>query len=927
MSEASATPSGAGEASRPLPSPQGPAPMAKAYQPAHVEAAVYARWLAADVFAPDGAGSRARSTEAPFVVIMPPPNVTGALHLGHAARSATEDLMVRRARMQGRPTLWLPGVDHASIAAQWVLRRVLADEGTTPEELGRERYLERMWRFMEETRPVIMSQQRRLGISADWGRERFTMDERSARAVRVAFKRLYEDGLAYRGQKLVNWCPGCGTSVSDLEVIGTPETGRLWSIRYHLLPEGAGPGTEPSAAETITVATTRPETILGDTAVAVHPEDPRYAAVVGRLVRIPFVDRDVPIIADAFVERDFGTGAVKVTPAHDHTDFATGERHGLPRIDIMTDDATMNELAGPYAGLTREACRVRILADLEARGDLAATVDHELAIGRCQRSDDIVEPRLKTQWFIDVKPMADRAMQAVREGRTRFVPERFEKVFFDWLENIYDWNVSRQLWWGHRIPAWYCPDGHVTVSDEERRPERCVECASSALTQDDDTFDTWFSSGLWPFSTLGWPEETSDLRAFYPTTVMETAHDILFFWVARMMMLGEWLTGEEPFSVVYLSGLIRDPYGKKMSKTKGNVIDPLAIMDDIGADALRFALVNGAAPGADQRLGPSRLEGARNFANKLWNAARFVLGARPEEVPAEASLALPERELLGPAEHWILSRCQAAVRDTEAAYANFQFAEASRILHTAIWSEYCDWYLEMAKVRLGADADPAARVATWQVLAWVLDRYLRMLHPVMPHITEEIWGRLPHRADDGDLLITAAWPAQDSWAAATEGAQASAVADLLELVTQIRNARADAGIEPGTWLQADMRFDDERTAEVFEALRDTVARLARVRPTLASATAEPATADAAALVVVARGAEARLSVNAEDRERDRARLQKELDDAERLLASTRARLSNEEFVSRAPAHVVDGVRATETELQGLTARLREHLEA
>ena len=568
MSEASAAPSGAGEASRLLPGPEGQAAMAKAYQPADIEAAVYARWLAADVFAPDGAGSRARSTEAPFVVIMPPPNVTGALHLGHAARSATEDLMVRRARMQGRPTLWLPGVDHASIAAQWVLRRVLADEGVTPEELGRERYLERMWRFMEETRPVIMGQQRRLGISADWGRERFTMDERSARAVRVAFRRLYLDGLAYRGQKLVNWCPGCGTSVSDLEVIGTPETGKLWSIRYHLLPEGAAPGTQPSTGETITVATTRPETILGDTAVAVHPEDPRYAALVGRLVRIPFVERDVPVIADSFVERDFGTGAVKVTPAHDHTDFATGERHGLPRVDVMTDDARMNDLAGPYAGLTREACRERILADLEARGDLAATVDHELAIGRCQRSDDIVEPRLKTQWFIDVKPMADRAMRAVREGRTRFVPERFEKVFFDWLENIYDWNVSRQLWWGHRIPAWYCPAGHVTVSDEERGPEQCVECASSALTQDDDTFDTWFSSGLWPFSTLGWPEETSDLRTFYPTTVMETAHDILFFWVARMMMLGEWLTGEEPFSVVYLSGLIRDPTARRCRRRR-----------------------------------------------------------------------------------------------------------------------------------------------------------------------------------------------------------------------------------------------------------------------------------------------------------------------------------------------------------------------
>jgi valyl-tRNA synthetase len=923
MSEASAQPPSAGEGGSPLPAATGQAPMAKTYQPAEVEPAVYARWLAADVFAPDGAGSRARHTAEPFVVIMPPPNVTGALHLGHAARSATEDLMVRRARMQQRPTLWLPGVDHASIAAQWVLRRVLADEGTTPEQLGRERYLERMWRFMEETRPVIMGQQRRLGISADWGRERFTMDARSARAVRVAFKRLYEDGLAYRGQKLVNWCPGCGTSVSDLEVIGTPEQGRLWSIRYHLLPEGAAPGADPSHDETITVATTRPETILGDTAVAVHPEDPRYASLVGRTVRIPFVDRDVPIIADAFVERDFGTGAVKVTPAHDHTDFATGERHGLPRIDVMTDAATMSEQAGPYAGLTREACRERILADLAVAGDLAAEADHELAIGRCQRSDDIVEPRLKTQWFIDVKPMAERAMQAVRERRTRFVPERFEKVFFDWLENIYDWNVSRQLWWGHRIPAWYCPGGHVSVSDDERGPQRCVECRSAELTQDDDTFDTWFSSGLWPFSTLGWPDDSQDLRTYYPTTVMETAHDILFFWVARMMMLGEWLTNEEPFSVVYLSGLIRDPYGKKMSKTKGNVIDPLRIMDDIGADALRFALINGAAPGADQRLGPSRLDGARNFANKLWNAARFVLGARPDELPADAVLALPDRAQLGPAEHWILSRCQVAVREAETAYAAFQFAEASRILHTAVWSEYCDWYLELAKVRLAASADPAARVATWQVLAWVLDRYLRMLHPIMPHITEEIWGRLPHRPDDGDLLVTAAWPARDQPGPDADEVQAAAVADLLELVTQIRNARADAGIEPGTWLQADLRFDDEREAEVFEALADMVARLARVRPALLPAGSSPS--DGAALVVVSRGAEARLSVRAEDRERDRTRLQKELDETERLLASTRAKLANEAFVSRAPSHVVEGVRTTEAELQALAERIREHL--
>ncbi len=900
-----------------------PEPMAKAYQPAQVERAVYQRWLDADVFAPDGAGSRARLTSEPFVIIMPPPNVTGALHLGHAARSATEDLMIRRARMQQRPALWLPGVDHASIAAQWVLRRVLADEGTTPEELGRERYLERMWRFMEETRPVIMGQQRRLGISADWGRERFTMDDGSARAVRVAFKRLYEDGLAYRGQKLVNWCPGCGTSVSDLEVIGTPDEGKLWSVAYHLLPEGDAAGAEPSRDEIIVVATTRPETILGDTAVAVHPEDARYRHLVGRLVRIPFVDRDVPIVADDFVERAFGTGAVKVTPAHDHTDFETGERHGLPRIDVMTDEATMNAAAGPYQGLTREACRVRILEDLEALGDLVEAKDHEMVIGRCQRSDDIVEPRLKTQWFIDVKPMAERAMRAVRERRTRFVPERFEKVFFDWLENIYDWNISRQLWWGHRIPAWYCPAGHVTVSDVETGPGRCIECRSFELVQDEDTFDTWFSSGLWPFSTLGWPDATHDLRTYYPTQVMETGHDIIFFWVARMMMLGEWLTDQAPFRVVYLSGLIRDPYGKKMSKTKGNVIDPLGIVDEIGADALRFALINGAAPGADQRLGPSRLDGARNFANKLWNAARFVLGAKPAELPAEMALTLPEADRMGPAEHWILSRCHAALRDADAAYGGFQFAEATRILHTAIWSEYCDWYLEMAKVRLGADVAPQMRAATWQVLAWVLDRYLRMLHPVMPHITEEVWGRLPHRPDDGDLLITAAWPAGQGLQSAADESQAAAVADIIELVSQMRNARADAGIEPATWLDAELRFEQADRTNAFEAIADVVAKLAHVRPTVGPA--EFASETTAALVVVSPGAEARLSVSDQDRERDRARLEKELAETEQLLAATNAKLANAAFVSKAPVTVVDGVRTRQAELRDLATRIREHL--
>ncbi|MEX1173273.1 MAG: valine--tRNA ligase, partial [Chloroflexota bacterium] len=595
----------------------------KAYTPRDVEGAIYERWIAADVFAPNGAGSTADPDLPPFTLIQPPPNVTGSLHLGHAQRTAVEDLMVRHARMRGHAALFLPGLDHASIAAQFVLDGILAREGESRQSLGRERYLERMRAFVAETREVMLGQQRRVGASADWGRLRFTMDDVSARAVRVAFQRLYRDGLAYRTEALVNWCPGCRTSVSDLEVVPTPETGSLWSVRYHLLDPATG---QPDPDAAIVVATTRPETILGDTAVAVHPDDERYAALVGRRVRIPFVERDVPVIADEAVERTFGTGAVKITPAHDQDDHATGLRHGLAAPTILADDATVAGTGTAYDGLDRYEARRRILADLTARGDLVAERAHEMIVGRCQRSDDVLEPRLKTQWFIRTEPLAARALDATRSGRTRILPERFEKTWEHWLTNIRDWNVSRQLWWGHRIPAWYCPDGHVTVSDAESGPSSCEVCGRPAvdLQQDQDIFDTWFSSGLWPFSTLGWPDDTPDLRRYYPTSVMETGYDIIFFWVARMMMLGLHLTDTEPFHTVYLSGLIRHPDGAKMSKTKGNVVDPLGVIDETGADALRFALIHGAAPGQDQRFGPARLENARNFANKLWNATRFV---------------------------------------------------------------------------------------------------------------------------------------------------------------------------------------------------------------------------------------------------------------------------------------------------------------
>jgi valyl-tRNA synthetase len=899
------------------------AALAPAYSPHDVEPAIYQRWLDADVFAPDGAGSRADPAKPPFVITQPPPNITGALHMGHALTATLEDAMVRRARMQGRPTLWLPGVDHASISAQVVLDRLLAKEGQSRQSLGRERYLERMWQFINQTRDLITDQHRRLGVSVDWRRLRFTMDEGSARAVRVAFKRLYDAGLAYRGERLVNWCPGDRTSISDLEVIATPSVGKLWFVRYHLLD----PSGQPSPSETISVATTRPETILGDTGVAVHPADERYAALVGRMARIPFVERDVPIIADEMVERGFGTGAVKITPAHDPDDFETGRRHNLPVIDVMTDDGHINDHGGPYRGLTREEARARIVADLDARGDLLETRQHELILGRCERSGDVVEPRLKTQWFVNVKPLANLAMGAVRDGRTEFIPRRYEKVFFEWMENIHDWNVSRQLWWGHQIPAWYCPDGHVTVSDQAGGPVGCDICGRPAteLVQDEEIFDTWFSSGLWPFATLGWPDQTDDLRRYYPTTVMETGYDIIFFWVARMMMLGEWLTGEAPFRWVYLHGIVRDPYGAKMSKTKGNVVDPLEQVEELGADALRFALVHGPEPSQDQKMSRPRLEEARNFANKTWNAARFVLGARPAGVAEDVPLELPPTDLLGPAEHWILARCAATVEAADRAYGEFQFGEAARQLYDAIWSEYCDWYLEIAKMTLVDESWPAARRrATWQVLVWVLDRYLRLLHPLMPFVTEAIWQRLPHRAGDADLLMVSMWPARDDAPQRADTAAAAAVESLFEFVRAIRAARADAGVAAAEWLPARLWIGDQAARAAAAPLATALSRLARIRPEFVDRRDELATDQAAGeLSVVAAAGEARLARSGTDLARERERLARELDVARAQLARAEVQLNDGNFTSKAPPAVVDAARRRANELRQRVARLAE----
>jgi valyl-tRNA synthetase len=900
--------------------------LARAYRPAEVEPVVYQRWLDADVFAPDGKGTRADWGKEPFVIIQPPPNVTGSLHLGHAQRSTVEDLMIRHARMQRRPALFLPGLDHASIAAQYVLDRIIARDGESRQSLGREKYLERMWDFVHETREVIISQQRRVGASLDMSRLRFTMDEVSAKAVRQAFLRLHREGLAYRTEALIHWCPGCRTSVSDLEVIPKETTGSLWTMRYHLVDAATGKR-DPNAW--IAVATTRPETLLGDTAVAVNPEDERYRALVGRKAVIPFVDRVVPIIADPVVDRAFGTGAVKITPAHDQDDYETGKRHGLPMITVLDDVARINENGAEFAGLDRYEARKRIVEALRERGDLESVQPHTSLIGRCQRSDDVVEPRQKTPGFTRVKPLAEEALKATRSGRTQILPERFVKVWEHWLTEIRDWNVSRQLWWGHRIPAWYCPDGHATVSANPDGPDACEVCGRPAaeLRQDDDIFDTWFSSGLWPFSTLGWPDDTDDLRRFYPGSVMETAYDIIFFWVARMMMLGIHLTGEAPFHTVYLSGLIRDPMGQKMSKTKGNSVDPLATIDEIGADALRFALVNGTGPGSDARLGQEKLENARNFTNKLWNVARFVLGARPASIPADASRQKPDRDNAGPADRWILARAAATVAAVDHEMSLYTFGDASQLLYEAIWNEYCDWAVELAKIRLTDESlSVAERQATWWTLVDVLDTYLRLLHPFMPFVTEAIWERLPHVAGDPDLLIVADWPtaAADAGDAEVE----ARVATLLDLVRAVRNARSEARLEPGAWMPVDVYVPSDLTA-TFSALAPALSRLARAKP-LTEQTDPQFIREIAesGLSVIVGEMEAVVRPAGKDGEqeaRDRARLEREFAEARSMLASAEARLANEAFTSKAPPAVVEGARVRAAELRELVERLAARL--
>ena len=711
----------------------------KAYDFHDTEERIYHWWDSQGYFQPTNDPNKPDfdPTKKPFVIAIPPPNVTGGLHLGHAMFVSIEDLMIRYHRMKGEPTLWIPGSDHAGIATQLQVEKALAQEGKTREDIGRDAFIERTWAWKKKYGGMIQQQIRRLGASCDWTRERFTLDEGLSRAVREAFVSLYEKGLIYRGPRLVNWSPNLRTAVSDLEVEHSQEPGTLYYFKYPLAD---------NSEEFLPVATTRPETILGDTAVAVHPDDPRYKKFVGRKARVPMLDREIPIIADEYVDREFGTGALKITPAHDPNDYEIAQRHNLAIINILNKDVTINENGGAYQGLEREECRKKLWTDMKVHGMVIKEEPYTLNVPRSQRGGEIIEPMISEQWFVKIDSMAKKAIDAVHDERIRIVPDHFTKVYFNWMENIQDWCISRQLWWGHRIPVWYCDDcREMTVQRED--PTQCQHCGGSNIHQDDDVLDTWFSSGLWPFSTLGWPDETADLKYFYPTSVMETGYDILFFWVARMIMDGLEFTGEAPFHTVYLHGLIRDEHGQKMSKTKGNVIDPLIVMDEFGTDALRFTLLVGSAPGNDMNLSEKKVEANRNFANKIWNAGRFVINAI-ENAPEK-----PEKEpSWTPADEWLHARMRALVRSVNRLFENYQFGEAGRQIYDFFWSEFADWYIEIAKKQLREGGDRAFYTA-W-TLVRVLDKCLRLLSPFTPFVTEELWGHLKEAAQDKSELLT-----------------------------------------------------------------------------------------------------------------------------------------------------------------------------
>jgi len=876
--------------------------ISKSYDPKQIEGKWYQFWMERGYFTP-----KIDHKKKPFVIIMPPPNVTGELHLGTALTAIIEDTMVRWHRMKGEPTLWLPGSDHAGISGQNVVEQLLAKEGLTRHDIGREKFLERMWQWMNKYKGIIAEQHKKLGASCDWTRERFTMDAGPIKAVRTTFVNLYNKGLIYRGERIVNWCPRCATALSDLEVDHREMQSHLYYVRYRL---------EEGKDQYITVATTRPETILGDTAVAVNPQDKRYKKLLGKKAILPVIGRVIPIIADEAVDPSFGTGAVKITPAHDPVDFEVAQRQNLPSVNILNLDATMNENAGPYVGQDRFACRKALLADLEKEGLLVKIDPYVHAVGHCQRCRTIVEPLVSKQWFVKIAPLAKPAIDAVIDGRIKIVPERFTKVYLNWMENIRDWCISRQLWWGHRIPVWYCNDcGALTVAMED--PKTCAKCGSKNIAQDPDVLDTWFSSGLWPHSTLGWPEQTEDLTYFYPTSVMETAYDILFFWVARMIMMGLENIGEVPFRTVYLHGLIRDEKGEKMSKSRGNVVDPVNIIEKYGTDALRFALSTGNSPGNDMKLNPQKLEGSRNFANKLWNAARFVV-SNIDSVEMKIQPGVLTTE-----DRWILSRLNRLTAEVAELNEDFQFGEALRRIYDFLWTEYCDWYIEIAKIRLRQNEGPNSPLP---LLVQVLETSLRLLHPFMPFITEEMWQSLRERQPEGkpDSVMIAPYPVADTRAFDAEAERE--MESVFEIVRSIRNARVESGIDPARFIKAIIITGESKQA--LEAHAQAITTLARVRPLniVGSAEGLKLRQDQAKILVL-KGVEVILPLEGMvDTDAEKSRLLKEVEANQAEIARIEKLLLDESFITKAPAAVVEKERQKLSERKDKLGRLNERLD-
>ena len=858
----------------------------KIYSPQSVEDRIYKFWLDGNYFhaTPD-------PDKKPYTIVIPPPNITGQLHMGHALDETLQDILIRYRRMQGYCALWLPGTDHAAIATEAKIVEAMAKEGLTKEQIGREAFMERAWEWKNKFGGRIVEQLKKLGSSCDWERERFTMDEGCNKAVKEVFVGLYNKGLIYRGERMINWCPHCKTSISDAEVDYEDQAGHFWHLRYPLA-DGSG---------FIELATTRPETLLGDTAVAVHPDDERYKHLVGKKLILPLVHREIPIVADEYVEPDFGTGVVKITPAHDPNDFEVGLRHNLEVINVLTDDAKIVDDYPKYAGMDRYEARKAIVADLEAEGALIKVEDYNHNVGTCYRCGTTVEPKVSTQWFVKMEPLAKPAIDAVKEGKTKFVPERFDKIYFHWLENIRDWCISRQVWWGHQIPAYYCDAcGEMTVSKED--VHTCPKCGGK-MRQDEDTLDTWFSSALWPFSTLGWPDKTEDLEYFYPTNTLVTGYDIIPFWVMRMMFSGIEQTGQVPFDTVLIHGLVRDSQGRKMSKSLGNGIDPLEVIDEYGADALRFMLATGNSPGNDMRYIEDKVISARNFANKLWNASRYILMNLPDDMD---SAKIPET--LMAEDKWVLGEFNALVKEVTENLDKFELGVALAKIYDFIWSVYCDWYIELTKPRIAAGGETA--LAAQNVLVYVMQGMLKLLHPFMPFVTEEIWQAIPN---DSETIMLASWPEYDeALAFETERREFSGV---IEAVTKIRNLRSQYDIVPSKRLDA---------VACFELRED----FAQVISTLARVTAVKGEKAEKGIILVTQMGDFAFEMNElVDKEKETARLEKEKAAALKDIEFLSSKLNNEKFVSKAPAKLVEEQRVKLAAAEEKLSRIEESLAA